>query len=250
MGLKISEEEFRRIMESGKRVDGRAWDELRPIKIRIGVTERAEGSALFEMGKTRVLCVVRGPMECIPSHIADPERAILDVAYRMATFSTEERKSPTPSRREIELSKIIREALEPALFLEEYPRMMIKVYCLVLQADAGTRTASINAASLALAHAGIPMRDLVTSVAVGYCYGKIVVDLCSVEDELCADVPIAMMPSYRKITLLQADHRLPIDRLPEILEIGTKAIDKIYQLQKRALREMYATTTREITEGE
>jgi len=246
----MSEEELRRLMESGRRADGRAWDELRPIRIQVGVTERAEGSALFEMGRTRVLCVVRGPMECIPSHMADPEKAILDVAYRMATFSTDERKSPTPSRREIELSKIIREALEPALFLEEYPRMMIKVYCLVLQADAGTRTASINAASLALAHAGIPMRDLVSSVAVGYCYGRIVVDLCSVEDEFCADVPIAMMPAYNKITLLQADHRLPIDKFPELLEVGRRAVERIYQLQKKALRDMYVSIAKEASEGE
>lgn len=241
MSLKIGEEEFRKILESGRRIDGRAFNELRPISIKLGVVERAEGSCLFEMGRTKVLCVVRGPTECIPAYIADPERAILDVAYRMCTFSTEERKSPTPSRREVELSKVIREALEPAILLEEFPRMMIKVYCLVLQADAGTRTASINAASLALAQAGIPLRDLVASVAIGYCYGNIVVDVCSLEDELCADVPIAMMPSYRKITLFQADHRLPIDKLPEILSTATKVLDQIHELQKKALREYYLT---------
>ncbi|MCR8455150.1 MAG: exosome complex exonuclease Rrp41 [Candidatus Korarchaeota archaeon] len=244
MSLKISEEEFKKILESGKRVDGRAFTELRPINIRLGIVERAEGSCLFEMGHTKVLCVVRGPTECVPAYIADPERAVLDVAYRMCTFSTEERKSPTPSRREVELSKVIREALEPSILLEEFPRMMIKVYCLVLQADAGTRTASINAASLALAQAGIPLRDLVTSVAVGYCYGNIVVDVCSIEDELCADIPIAMLPAYRKITLLQSDHRLPIDRLSEILSTAIKAIDQIYELQKKALKEYYLSSTK------
>lgn len=250
MAQKVSEEELYKLLDAGKRVDGRGFLELRPIRIQIGVAERAEGSALFEMGKTRVLCVVRGPMECLPSHLADPERAILEVAYRMATFSTEERKSPSPSRREIELSKVIREALEPAILLEEFPRMMIRVYCLVLQADAGTRTASINAAALALAHAGIPMRDLVAAVAVGYCNGKVLVDLNPTEDELCADIPIAMMPGLGKITLLQADHHFPIDKFKDLLDAGVHAINTIYEMQKAALKEIYEKIAKEVSGGE
>jgi len=238
--MKPSKEEVAELLRKGLRIDGRKMHDLRPIRMEVGVVERAEGSALVSMGKTRVLCVVRGPVECVPSHMADPERAILDVAYRMATFSTDERKSPSPSRREIELSKIIREALEPALLLGEYPRMMIRVYCLVLQADGGTRTASINAASLALAYAGIPMQDLVASVAVGYYDGKILVDLNAAEDDLCADIPMAMMPAYNKITLLQADHIFPIDKIREILDVGRKAINQIYELQKKTLKSKYA----------
>ncbi len=237
--MKVSKEEVIELLRKGKRIDGRDLLEPRPITMDVGIVERAEGSAMVSMGKTRVLCVVRGPMECVPSHIADPDRAILDVAYRMATFSTEERKSPSPSRREIELSKVIREALEPALLLEEFPRMMIRVYCLVLQADGGTRTASINAASLALAYAGIPMQDLVASVAVGYFDGKILVDLNAAEDDLCADIPMAMMPSCNKITLLQADHIFPVDVIGNVLDVGVKAMKKIYEMQRETLRRKY-----------
>jgi exosome complex component RRP41 len=75
----------------------------------------------------------------------------------MAPFSVQERKSPAPSRREIELSKVIRESLQPSVFMEYYPRTMIDVFIEILQADGGTRCASITAASLALADAGIPM---------------------------------------------------------------------------------------------
>ena len=245
MSVKVETETLLEMLRRGKRIDGRGLRDLRPLRMKVGVVERAEGSALVCMGRTWVLCVVRGPVECVPSHIADPEKAILDVAYRMATFSTDERKSPTPSRREIELSKIIREALEPALFLEEFPRMMIKVYCLVLQADGGTRTASINAASLALAQAGVPMQDLVASVAVGYYDGRILVDLNAAEDEVCADIPVAMMPSEGKITLLQADHRFPISKLGEILDVAKEAIMKIYGMQKNVLKEPYVKAIRE-----
>ena len=246
MEIRPSREEVEELLRKGKRIDGRGLLDPRPIKMEVGVVERAEGSAIVSMGKTRVLCVVRGPMECVPSHLADPEKAILDVAYRMATFSTDERKSPSPSRREIELSKIIREALEPALLLEEYPRMMIRVYCLVLQADGGTRTASINAASLALAYAGIPMQDLVASVAVGYYDGKILVDLNAAEDDLCADIPMAMMPAYNKITLLQADHIFPIDKMEEIIKVGVATMKRIYELQKETLKSKYVEIAKNV----
>ena len=247
--MKVSREQVIELLKEGKRIDGRGLLDPRPIQMEVGVVERAEGSAIVAMGKTRVLCVVRGPMECVPSYLADPEKAVLDVAYRMATFSTEERKSPSPSRREIELSKVIREALEPALMLDKYPRMMIRVYCLVLQADGGTRTASINAASMALAYAGIPMRDLVASVAIGYYDGKILVDLNAAEDDLCADIPMAMMPTYNKITLIQADHIFPVDKIGDILKVGVSAMKKIYELQRETLKRRYIDIARELEEG-
>ena len=79
----------------------------------------------------------------------------------------QERKSPAPSRREVELSKVIKECLEPALFRALNPRTGVDLYVEVLQADGGTRCASITAAALALADAGVPMRDLVVACAAG-----------------------------------------------------------------------------------
>ena len=147
------------INEKGLRLDGRKPDELRPIKLEVGILSNADGSAYMEQGKTKILAAVYGPKEVHPRHLALPDRAILRCRYHMAPFSVEERKSPAPSRREMELSKVIREALEPSIFLEYYPRTAIDVFIEVLQADGGTRCAGITVASLALANAGIPMRD-------------------------------------------------------------------------------------------
>jgi len=145
----------------------------------------------------------------------------------MAPFSTEERKNPAPSRREIELSKVIREALEAAIFTELYPRATIDVFIEVLQADGGTRTTGITAASLALADAGIPMRDLVAGVAVGKVDGVLVLDINQVEDEYGeADMPIAMMPSLGKITLLQLNGVLTPEEFKEALKLAEKGIRK------------------------
>lgn len=229
------------ITQEGIRLDGRRIDELRkPIRMQVGLLKNCSGSAYIEQGKTKILVAVQGPREAHPKHVALPGRAILRTRYHMAPFSTGERKSPAPSRREIELSKVIREALEPALFLEEFPKTVIDVFIEVLQADAGTRSAGITAASLALAEAGIPMRDLVTAVAVGKVGGKIVLDLNEEEDEHGdGDMPVAMMPSLNKITLLQLNGRLTRQELEEALALAKKGIKELYAIQKKALREKF-----------
>ncbi|HLH45235.1 MAG TPA: exosome complex exonuclease Rrp41 [bacterium] len=229
------------ITQDGVRLDGRRIDELRPVKMQVGVLKNCSGSAYIEQGKTKILVAVQGPREAHPKHIALPGRAILRTRYHMAPFSTDERKSPAPSRREVELSKVIREALEPALFLEEYPKTVIDVFIEVLQADAGTRSAGITAASIALAEAGIPMRDLVTAVAVGKVGGKVVLDLNEAEDEHGeADMPIAMMPSLNKITLLQLNGRLTRQELEEGVNLVKKGIKELYSLQKQVLRARFS----------
>lgn len=228
------------IREDGLRHDGRRPDELRPIRMEVGVLSNANGSALVEYGRTKVIAAVYGPRELHPRHISLPDRAVIRCRYHMAPFSTEERKNPAPSRREIELSKVIREALEAAIFTELYPRATIDVFIEVLQADGGTRTTGITAASLALADAGIPMRDLVTGVAVGKVDGVLVLDIDQVEDEYGeADMPIAMMPSLGKITLLQLNGVLTPEEFKEALKLAEKGIREIYKLQRETLKKKY-----------
>ncbi len=234
------------IREDGLRHDGRKPDELRPIKMEVGVLNNANGSALVEFGKTKVLAAVYGPRELHPRHMSLPDRAVIRCRYHMAPFSTEERKSPAPSRREIELSKVIREALEPVIFSELYPRATIDIFIEVLQADGGTRTTGITAASLALADAGIPIRDLVAGVAVGKVDGVLVLDIDQVEDEFGeADMPVAMMPTLGKITLLQLNGVLTPEEFKEALRLAEKGIKEIYKLQREALRKRYVEVSLE-----
>ncbi|HDI74333.1 MAG: exosome complex exonuclease Rrp41 [Thermoprotei archaeon] len=233
--------------EEGLRIDGRKLDQLRPIKIEVGVLKNADGSAYIEQGKNKIMVAVYGPRELHPRHQALPDRAVLRCRYHMAPFSVPERKSPAPSRREVELSKVIRQALEPALFLEMFPRTSIDVFIEVLQADGGTRCASITAAAVALADAGIPMRDLVAAVAVGKIEGKIALDLNHLEDQYGeADIPVAMMPGLDQITLLQADGLITLDELKEALKLAKNGIMQIYKLQKEALKSKYLESGEEL----
>jgi exosome complex component RRP41 len=234
------------IDKKGLRLDGRKLDELRPVKIEVGVISNADGSAYIEHGKNKILAGVYGPREVHPKHLALPDRTVLKCRYHMAPFSVQERKSPAPSRREIELSKVIRESLEPAIFMEYYPRTMIDVFVEVLQADGGTRCASITAAALALADSGIPMRDLVVACAAGKVEEKIVLDLMDTEDKLgSADVPVALMPNLNAVTLLQMDGILSTDEFESAVNLALEGCKQIYALQKEALRTKYVSIKEE-----
>jgi exosome complex component RRP41 len=233
---------FRLIDEKGIRIDGRNFNELRKIKMEVGVLDKADGSAYIEHGGNKILVAVYGPREVHPKHIALPDRAVLRCRYHMAPFSTEERKSPAPSRREIELSKVIREALEPAIIAEYYPRTTIDVFIEVLQSDGGTRCAGITGASMALADAGIPMKSLVSACAVGKVDGKIVLDLTDIEDKLGeADMPVAIMPSFNTITLLQMNGILTREEFEKALNMAVEACKKIHEIQRETLKKKYVT---------
>ncbi len=236
----MSQKPEKLIDKKGLRLDGRKPEELRSIKIEVGILPNANGSAYIQQGKNKILAGVYGPREMHPKHLALPDRTVLRCRYHMAPFSVQERKSPAPSRRDIELSKVIRESLQPAIFLEYYPRTGIDIFVEILQADGGTRCASITAASLALADAGIPMRDLVVACAAGKADDTIVLDLMDTEDKKGgADVPVALMPNLNAITLLQMDGILTFEEFEKAVNLALKGCREIYTMQKEALKAKY-----------
>ncbi len=232
-----------------KRYDGRKPDELRPIKIESGVLPNADGSAYIEMGRNKIVVGVFGPREMHPRRLSKPNRATLRCRYHMAPFSVDPRRSPAPSRRDNEISMVMRYALEPAVFLERYPRAAIDVYAEILEADGGTRTACVNAASVALVDAGIPMRGLVSSCAVGKIDGNIILDLGDYEDkEGQADLPVAYMPKMEKVTLLQMDGILTVQEFEECLNLAIDGCNQIYEIQREALKKKYGLEEQESDE--
>ncbi len=236
----MSQKHEKLIDKKGLRLDGRKPEELRSVQIEVGILPNADGSAYIQQGKNKILAGVYGPRELHPKHLALPDRTVLRCRYHMAPFSVQERKSPAPSRREIELSKVIRESLEPSIFLEYYPRTGIDLFIEVLQADGGTRCASITAASLALADAGIPMQDLVAACAAGKIDDIVVLDLMDTEDKIgSADVPVALMPNLNAITLLQMDGILTFEEFEKAVNLALEGCRKIHAMQKEALKTKY-----------
>lgn len=226
-----------------ERVDGRKFDEVREIQAKVGVVPNADGSALFAQGDTIAIAAVYGPKTLNPKHQQNPERGVLRVHYNMLSFSVGERIRPGISRRSQEISKVTEWALTPVVLLDELPGTVIDIHINILQANAGTRCAGINAAVMALAHAGVPMTEMISAVAIGKMDQTIVSDVIKEEEDYedgegATDIPMAYLSNSGKITLLQLDGRIQISRFKEALDAGKKACEKIYEAQKKALKEV------------
>jgi exosome complex component RRP41 len=226
----------------GLRIDGRKLNELRSLSIRAGPLHQADGSAFVEWGANKVMAAVYGPREVHPRHLQQSTKAVIQCKYNMAAFSVDERKRPGLDRRSQEISKVIGEAFESVVFVEEFPRTSIDIYIEVLQANAGTRCAGLVAASVALADAGIPMVDLLPAVAVGKIAGQIALDLKKEEDNFGeADLPMALVPQSGRLVLLQMEGHMTPDELAQALDLGVAGCRDIYEKMKAALRARYAT---------
>ena len=227
-----------------ERLNGRKFDETRKIEAKAGVIPRADGSAMFKIGNTWAYAAVYGPRNLHPKFLQDPSKGILRCNYNMMPFSSSgDRVRPGSSRRSKEISLVTEKALLPILDLSEYPNSVVDVFIEFPQTEAGSRCAGICAAAMALADAGLAMKDLVAAVSVGRVDDKLVVDLDyneeSYEEGPVADIPIAMSPNYGKVTLLQMDGLISKEQLKKVIEMGKKACKDIYEVQRKALKDRY-----------
>jgi exosome complex component RRP41 len=238
-------------MVYNKRIDGRAFNELRPTEAKAGVIKNADGSAYFRMGKTVAYAAVYGPREMFPKFKQDPKKGVLRCNYNMMPFSgSGERVRPGPSRRSKEISLVTEEALSKVLDLNDFPNAVVDVYIELPQTDAGSRCCGINAAAIALADAGIAMKDIVAAVAVGQADDRVIVDLnyeeehlpefMTVESHDVADIPVAIIPSTGEITLLQMDGIISKEKFIEALNMAKDAITTVSEIQRNALKEKYS----------
>lgn len=230
------------------RPDGRKADGLRPMHAKVGVIKRADGSALFQIGDTIAIAAVYGPRELHPRFLQNPEKCVLRCYYDLASFSVSERKKPGPSRRSVEISLVSQKSLSSVIDLKMFPNAVIDVFIQIVQANAGTRCAGITAAAMALAHAGIPMREMVAAVSVGKIGKHVVLDLTKEEEDYdgeggATDIPVAIASLSKGITLLQLDGEINKKELMEALQLAAKGCQDIFQLQEKVLKQAYKGTS-------
>ncbi len=175
------------------RPDGRSPNQLRPLEIETGFQKHAEGSALIKLGDTHVLCAA-SVEEGVPGFLKGKGQGWLTAEYAMLPRSTHTRSKRDPGGRGKEIQRLIGRSLRAAVDLEHLGERTIHVDCDVLQADGGTRTASITGASLAVALAfqdllnkkilsASPLRQMVAAVSAGVWEGTPVLDLSYLEDK-------------------------------------------------------------------
>lgn len=233
-------------MSNFKRPSKRKNNEPRAMEAEAGIIKKADGSARFKIGNTEAYAAVYGPRELHPRFLQDPKKGVLRCNYSMMPFSGDgTRVRPGPSRRSKEISLVTEKALLPVVDLSDYPNAVVDVFIELPQTNAGSRCAGICAAAIALADAGITMKDMVASISVGMVRDTIVVDLDGEEEHLddneAADIPIAMIPSTDEITLLQLDGIITKDNLKEAIRLVKPVLLDIAKVQQDALKKKYET---------
>ena len=224
-----------------KRIDGRKFDEIREIEAKVGIIPSADGSAMFRTGKTIAIAAVRGPRVLHPQHMQNPQTGILRVNNGMMPFSVSDRIRPGPSRRGQEVSKVIEWALSECVDLKEFKSTVVDLFIQIPQADAGTRVAGINAAAMALAHAGVPMKEMACAISVGKLDKTLVVDLSKEEEDYkegegSTDIPVCILSRSKKISLLQLDGKISTEELKQAIEMARKACEEIHKIQIKTLK--------------
>lgn len=227
---------------------------LRPIQFHCSYTRYAEGSVLVSMGQTKVLCTASVSEE-VPSFLRGKGKGWVTAEYSMLPRSTAERTPRDSVKGKIngrthEIQRLIGRSLRSVVDLEVLGERQIILDCDVLQADGGTRTASINGAYVALMDAlgglvakktlvKLPVREAVAAVSVGIVNGKPVLDLCYEEDSRAdVDFNVVMTASGKFVEVQGTAEKEPFSRkqLDDLLKLAEAGIGQILRAQEKALR--------------
>lgn len=241
-----------------KRADGRAWDELRPVKITPGFQDFAEGSALIELGKTRVLCAV-SVEDRVPPFLVNTRSGWVTAEYAMLPRSTVTRTPRDSARgrvagRSQEIQRLIGRSLRAVTNLNALGERTLTVDCDVLQADGGTRTAAITGAYVALYQAlqtltrmgvipAIPLKSAVAATSVGISHGNMLLDLCYDEDSSAeVDFNVVMTSEGKFVEVQGTAEAKPFTKetMDSLLSLAERGIRQLFAAQQLALKEIKA----------
>lgn len=235
------------------RIDNRQASEMRSVRITTNYLMTAEGSALIEVGNTRVLCAA-SIEETVPGFLRGSGRGWVTAEYAMlpratATRTSREVNKGHPSGRTQEIQRLIGRSLRSIVDMTALGDRTVIVDCDVLQADGGTRTAAITGAYVALVLAlrqlvefkalkSLPVSAPVAATSVGIVSGETVLDLCYDEDSRAdVDMNVVMTGSGKFVELQATSEKTPFDdaQLAELLSTARKGIAELFEIQKRAL---------------
>ncbi len=233
------------------RIDNRANDDLRPVKITLGYQDYPEGSALIEMGKTRVLCAV-SVEDRVPPFLKGQGTGWVTAEYSMLPRATHTRTSRNPERqagRSQEIQRLIGRSLRAAVDMKVLGERTFTIDCDVLQADGGTRTASITGAYVALyvalnklkkmgVYKIIPVKCAVAAVSVGVVDRLKMLDLCYEEDSRAGvDFNVVMTDKGEFVELQGTAEGKPFSKetIDGLITLADKGIKQLFEEQKKAL---------------
>ncbi|RWS23891.1 exosome complex component RRP41-like protein [Leptotrombidium deliense] len=225
--------------DQGYRCDGRRPNELRKLSCKLGTFETADGSSYVEMGNTRILATVYGPRETKTNRARlQHDRAVINCEYSLATFSTPERMKKSRSDfRSIELMNNLKEIYESAILTELYPYSQIDIFLQVLQSDGSNYSACVNAATLAIINAGIPIKDIVCACSAGFVSDTPMIDMSYIEESMGADsqLTVALLPKEKQILSMESNGRVNLEKLNSLVDTAIDGCLDVYTIMRTAV---------------
>ena len=242
-------------MSNYSRPDGRDWDQLRPVTITPSYQKYAEGSALIEMGATKVLCAA-SIEERVPTFMRGEGRGWVTAEYSMLpratnTRNSRERESGKTSGRSQEIQRLIGRSLRAVTDMDALGERTVQIDCDVIQADGGTRTAAITGAYVALNQAlqmlvkngiltNVPLLCPVAAISVGILNDQLLLDLCY-EEDFAADVDFNVVLTYQgglvEIQGATESDPFPRHQVDQVLSLASRGLEPLFRLQKEATQE-------------
>ncbi|KIY44078.1 ribosomal protein S5 domain 2-like protein [Fistulina hepatica ATCC 64428] len=219
----------------GYRSDGRKQYELRDVSLNFLTLSSADGSAEVAHGLTRVTASIFGPREAKQRSQTVHNRASISVDVLMAAFSSGDRRKRRTDKRTQELCKTLEDTFESVVITSLYPRSSIDIVVTVLHQDGSVVPACINAITLALIAAGVPLLDFCCAVSVGVHDTHPLLDLTLLEENDVPSVHVAVMPKTGKVVMLNMETRLHVDRFEEVFRLALDASKVLHTEMKAAV---------------
>lgn len=234
---------------AGLRIDGRRPEELRSIRHRMGVTPYADGSVYYEQGLNKILVNIHGPQEPV-RRPDDQDNGTINVQLLNAPFcGTEWKKRRTGDKKNAEVETAVRNTFEGVVMLDLYPRSEIVIVVHVLENDGSALCAIINAASMALMHAGVSMRDMALACSVGMVQGHLVRDCTQVEQNSGgAYMPVAVKARSDEILLINLDAKLSVDMLDAAMQQAIGGCNQLKSQLELAMKDHMLSKMTELEE--
>ncbi|KAH3670638.1 hypothetical protein OGAPHI_001153 [Ogataea philodendri] len=226
----------------GLRVDGRRWNELRRFECRTNThPHAADGSAYVQQGNSKILCLVKGPMEHGANLAAgtklDANGPVLSITINYPPFAANDRKKRQKNDRRLqEISIILKRCFMKTIVLKNYSRTVIDISLTVLAMDGGLLACFCNAITLALIDAGISLYDYVSAISIGLFDQTPLLDMNTLEESDLSFVTIGVVGDSDKLNLMLCEDKIPLDKLERLISLGIEGCHRVKQLMDHQMR--------------
>uniref|UniRef100_A0A7E4ZQT9 RNase_PH domain-containing protein n=1 Tax=Panagrellus redivivus TaxID=6233 RepID=A0A7E4ZQT9_PANRE len=216
----------------GVRYDGRRFDQIRNINFKFGLYPHADGSVYYEQGCTKVICAVYGPRQS--KSRSNDDQCFINCQFQLSSFALN--RSKDKAQRSMEAGRLLERTLKSVIDRSANPKTRVDIFCEIIQGDGSHLAACLNATTLALVDAGIPVKGILSAVEVGMVHGYICTDLN--QQETRSNLPkvvLASLNGKRESIMMDYKNTIHLNQLDKMIDAAFDANEKIHACLREAI---------------